>query len=107
MSEIVADQLYKLIEEFEFLGQARGEGLVWGLEVNAYAGKSADEIANESVLQAYHHGIHLIGPLAGNVLRISPPLIISRSEVIEGFNRLYKAFDVISSMKNSGNLKPY
>ena len=107
MSEIVADQLYKLIEEFEFLGQARGEGLVWGLEINAYAGKSANEIANESVLQAYHHGIHLIGPLAGNVLRISPPLIISHAEVIEGFNRLYKAFDVISSMKNNGNLKPY
>ena len=99
MSGIVANQLYKLIEEFEFLGHARGEGLVWGLEINAYAGRSADEMANESVLQAYHHGIHLIGPLAGNVLRISPPLIISHTEVIEGFNRLYKAFDVINNMK--------
>ena len=98
MGGIVADQLYKLTDEFEFVGQARGEGLVWGLEVNAYAGKSANEIANELVLQAYHHGIHLIGPLAGNVLRISPPLIISHSEVIEGFNRLCKAFDVMSGM---------
>ena len=58
--------------------------------------KTADEIANECVLQCYLHGLHLMGPLAGNVLRVSPPLTISESEAKEGLALMHKAFERIA-----------
>ncbi len=97
MQEIIEAGLYQLIEDFEFATYARGEGLVWGLEVDSYGGKTADEIANEYVLQCYLQGLHLMGPLAGNVLRVSPPLVISETEVKAGLELMYQAFQQIAN----------
>ena len=60
-------------------------------------GKTADEIANECVLQCYQQGLHLMGPLAGNVLRVSPPLVISESEAKEGLGLMHRAFEEIAT----------
>ena len=51
-----------------------------------------DKMANQSVLACYHQNLHLMGPLAGNVLRIAPPLIIQPTEAEEGIKRMEQAF---------------
>ena len=66
--------------------QVRGEegGMVWGVETCDYKGRSAPYWANTVVLACYrgreNEGIHLLGPLAGKVIRIAPPLVLSEAE---------------------------
>ncbi len=93
ISSIVETKLNRLKEDFEFVAFVRGEGLVWGLEVQDYKGKTAAEIANECVYQCYLKGLHLMGPLADKVLRISPPLIITEEQAQSGLQLMYQAFE--------------
>ena len=92
ISPIIEAGLNRLKNDFEFVAFVRGEGLVWGLEVKAYKGKSAAEVANECVYRFYLEGLHLMGPLAEKVLRISPPLIISEEVAQEGLQLMHNAF---------------
>ena len=57
----------------------RSAAYLWGVEIAAFADKTANEVANACVLAAYlgdgqGRAVHLMGPLAKNVLRIAPPL---------------------------------
>lgn len=85
-SKIIEDGLVAL-KEMPFVTHVRGEegGMVWGVEVTEFGGKSASEIANACVLAAYRgdgngRAIHLMGPLAKRVIRIAPPLTITEAE---------------------------
>src|SRR5690606_1450885 len=55
---------------FPFIKEIRGEGLVLGVEIDG------PECANRCVLEAYlgngRKGVHFLGPLAKQVLRVSP-----------------------------------
>jgi 4-aminobutyrate aminotransferase-like enzyme len=85
--------LTALRDEFRFVKHVRGEGLVWGVEMGEHGGMSADEVARRVVLECYRAGLHLLGPLAGKVLRISPPLVITSDELAEGLNRMRQGFE--------------
>jgi len=90
-AKIVGQRLHALADKFPFVETVRGEGLVYGVEIeNA-------ELANRCVLEAYYGfgdlGVHLLGPLADKVLRVSPPLVISESEIDEGFAIIEKAWE--------------
>ena len=67
------------------IAHVRGEGVVWGVECAAIGAKSADEVAI-AVVEACYRGdhlgraIHLLGPLAGKVLRVSPPIVMPLEE---------------------------
>ena len=102
ISKVIEEGLYRLTEDFEFAAYVRGEGLVWGLEVDGYAGKSANEIANQCVLECYRQRLHLMGPLSGNVLRISPPLVISESEAKAGLQMMRQAFEQVEKQRDTG-----
>jgi 4-aminobutyrate aminotransferase-like enzyme len=86
-SKIIEDGLIAL-KENPYVVHVRGEngGMVWGVEFKDYAGRSASEWANAFVLACYHgdsisgDGIHLLGPLSKKVVRIAPPLIITKDE---------------------------
>jgi 4-aminobutyrate aminotransferase-like enzyme len=63
----------------------RGEGMVWGIELRDFGGKTADAVAVECVRACYlgdaaGNAIHLLGPLAGKVIRISPPITMTVEE---------------------------
>ena len=67
------------------IGNVRGEGCVWGIECVPIAKHSAEAVANEVVRACYlgdeqGRAIHLLGPLAGKVLRVSPPLTMDLAE---------------------------
>jgi len=70
------------LKRFPGVAHIRGErgGMVWGVEFQT------PELANRFVLEAYFgdggssDGVHLLGPLAKKVVRISPPLIATVPE---------------------------
>lgn len=79
--------LRALCEEFPFVRHVRGEGLVWGVEM------ANEDCARRAVLECYRAGVHLLGPLAGKVLRVSPPLVITAEELAEGLRRMRRGFE--------------
>ena len=84
----LAGRFGEMERRFESLGQARGQGLVWGLElVRTKAGKEpAPDLAARIVDRCYRRGLLLIAPIGlyGNVLRIAPPLVITEQEAATG-----------------------
>jgi 4-aminobutyrate aminotransferase-like enzyme len=96
VSAIIESGLVRL-KELPFVRHVRGErgGMVWGVECQAYRGHDPQEMACAAVLAAYQgappdgQGVHLLGPLAGNVLRIAPPLTITAEQARESVELLY------------------
>jgi 4-aminobutyrate aminotransferase-like enzyme len=76
------------LKEFPFVANVRGEngGMVWGVEMKDHAGRTAADWANAFVLACYlgdggpGDGIHLLGPLSKKVVRVAPPLVITKEE---------------------------
>jgi 4-aminobutyrate aminotransferase-like enzyme len=101
ISELLIEGLLRL-KDTGLVAKVRGEGLVFGVECNAAAGRSAGEIANAVVEASYlgepgGDGIHLLGPLAGKVLRVSPPLTISEEEARDSLELLYNLVEQLAS----------
>jgi 4-aminobutyrate aminotransferase / (S)-3-amino-2-methylpropionate transaminase / 5-aminovalerate transaminase len=84
-SDVIEAGLVRL-KELPCVAHIRGErgGMVWGVEMCDHAGRSAADWANDAVLSCYHGedgtGVHFLGPLAGKVLRVAPPLVIAPDE---------------------------
>lgn len=96
-SSAIIEQGLIALKKHPFVANVRGEkgGMVWGLEMRDFAGRTGPNWANEVVLACYRGadnvGIHLLGPLAKKVLRIAPPLTITTDEagqVMELMDRL-------------------
>jgi len=78
----------------------RGEGLVWGIELAAVGDMSAEKVAAACVEACYQgdaqgRAIHLLGPLAGKVLRVSPPLVMPLDEAQLYLDVMYDIFNKI------------
>lgn len=94
MAKDVGKRLCALPEKYPFVKAVRGEGLVYGIEM------TDDETAQRAVLEAYRGatedgagaGVHFLGPLAGKVLRVSPPLVITPEEIAQAFDILHAAW---------------
>lgn len=88
------------LTELEVVVHVRGEGVVWGLECAAIAGHGADEVANACVEACYRGdgdgaAIHLLGPLAGRVIRVSPPLVMPLDEAKTYLDAMYDIFNAV------------
>ena len=89
------------LKRFPCVAHVRGEddGMVWGVEFRDHAGRTANELANRFVLEAYRgdspggDGVHLLGPLAKKVVRVSPPLVITAAEAADALRLLTRAAD--------------
>jgi 4-aminobutyrate aminotransferase-like enzyme len=94
VAKVVEAGLVRL-KQLPFVRHVRGEGGVWGVEMCDHAGRSAADWATECVRACYvgepdGDAIHLLGPLAGKVVRISPPLVISEKDATESLELLYR-----------------
>jgi 4-aminobutyrate aminotransferase-like enzyme len=92
------------LKETGLIAKVRGEGMVFGIECAAGLGLDSRHVAVEIVKAAYlgepgGDGIHLLGPLAGNVIRISPPNVITRAQAIASLGLLHR---VISRLAGRG-----
>ena len=92
----------KRLEELKLTGlvnHVRGEGLVFGFECAAVGSLTPGEVAAKIVEACYLGrdgvGIHLLGALAGKVLRVSPPLTITLDEANASLDLLN---DIIGSL---------
>lgn len=90
MAPRMLEGLNALRDQFDFIRRVRGEGLVYGVEM------LDDETANRCVLEAYRGtgklGVHFLGPLAGKVLRVSPPLVITPHQLQQALEVLTAAW---------------
>jgi len=90
-----AKKLSKVIErglerlgKLDIVAHIRGEGVVWGVECAAIGRHSAPEVAIACVEACYlgddqGRAVHLLGPLAGKVIRVAPPLVMPLDEAEE------------------------
>ena len=74
--------------------------MVFGIECGPIANLTANEVANKVVETCYlgkpgGDGIHFLGPLAGCVLRVSPPLTLTAEEAEASLALLY---DLLSDL---------
>ena len=76
-------RLNALVEKYDFLAQRRGKGLIQGLVVT---GRPVGEI----VLKAMENGL-LVITAGTDVLRMVPPLVISKADVDEMIEKLEKS----------------
>ncbi|MFV0444531.1 MAG: aspartate aminotransferase family protein [Planctomycetaceae bacterium] len=93
MSRVFTAGLMRL-KETGVIARVRGEGMVFGIECAATNGRTPEQTAIEVVRRCYvgrgELGIHLLGPLSGKVIRISPPLTITATEAQESLQLLYE-----------------
>jgi 4-aminobutyrate aminotransferase-like enzyme len=100
-SAIIEKGLLKL-KELPFVAHVRGEkgGMVWGVEMRDHGAHTAADWANAAVLACYkgedNLGIHLLGPLAKKVVRISPPLVITEAEAQHAMDLMVRLLTTIA-----------
>ncbi len=92
--EVFAGGLERL-KDTGVITKVRGEGLVFGIECGPVGKHAPGEVANAIVERCYlgkegGDGIHLLGPLADRVLRISPPMTITDEEARTSLELLYE-----------------
>jgi 4-aminobutyrate aminotransferase-like enzyme len=82
------------------VAQIRGEGCVWGIECAGFGGYAPEEVAIACVEACYvgdpqGRAIHLLGPLAGKVIRVSPPLVMPTNEAQQYLDAMYNIFSSV------------
>jgi 4-aminobutyrate aminotransferase len=98
MGEICKARFEKMSREYSCLGDARGLGLVWGLEIvngDKPEAKLPDAITAKKIIRtAWENGLLMIAPVGhyGNVLRLAPPLVINEEQLNTALDILDNAF---------------
>jgi len=97
LAEVLERGLSRL-KETGVIRYVRGEGCVWGIECAPLGDHTAAQVANACVETCYRgdakdRAIHLLGPLAGKVIRISPPLVMPLDEAQEHLDVMFELFD--------------
>lgn len=96
LSKIIEAGLLRLTE-LNAVNRIRGEGVVWGVECAPIGRHTAAEVAVRAVEACYlgdaqGRAIHLLGPLADKVLRVSPPLVMEPDEAQSYLGAMYDIF---------------
>ena len=87
MGKLLGSLLRELERAFEIVGQVRGLGLLWGIEVIADADSRAEapELAAAVTVEALKRGLIVGGLRPGireaSVLRLAPPLVVGQQEL--------------------------
>ena len=94
MGEIMLQAFNEMKDNVEQLGDVRGQGLVLGLEMvsDKKSKTPAPELAHQVITEAYQRGLAMIAPIGmfGNVIRIAPPLVVTREQMDESLD-IFKA----------------
>ena len=90
------------LKETGLIQKVRGEGCVWGIECAGFDQYEPEEVANLCVEACYRgdakgRAIHLLGPLAGKVIRVSPPLVMTVEEAHEYLKVMHIIFSELAA----------
>lgn len=91
--------LKEIEASYDEAGEARGRGLMTGIEVVSDADTKAPGagLTHEIEEEAKARGLIVgSGGLEGNVLRIKPPLVIDEDQLDKGLSILHEAFDAVT-----------
>lgn len=100
LSEVLERGLTRL-KQTGVVEHVRGEGCVWGLQCRGVGDHSPEAVANACVEACYLGdtrgcSIHLLGPLAGKVLRVSPPLVMPPGEAEDYLDAMFEIFTMVN-----------
>ncbi len=106
LSRVIEQGLTRLAG-LDLVAHVRGEGVVWGIELASVASHPSDKVAAACVEACYlgdaaGHAIHLLGALSGNVLRVSPPLVMPLDEAREYLDAMFEIFASVERRLQSG-----
>lgn len=94
MGEYMLPRLQEWKERYAFVGDVRGLGLMAGVELveDKQTKEYASDLRDAIVDECFKHGLLLLG--AGkSVIRLCPPLVITKSELDEGLNIMEQVMD--------------
>lgn len=98
VAPIFAQRLPKLLECSPHVGDVRGRGLVWGIELVAdrQSKEPAPELAKQLIDLCAEHGL-LVGSVGmyGNVIRVAPPLVIQADQAHESIDIMEKCLRLL------------
>ncbi len=79
--KLFRDKLLELKEKYEIIGDVRGIGLLWGIELvlNRNTKEKADDLAEKLMYYCIENGLSF-KVSQGNVIQLSPPLIITEEQ---------------------------
>lgn len=94
LNRIFVDGLRRL-KETGLIVNVRGEGMVFGIECGPHGDRTPNQVANAIVERCYqgnaqNDGIHLLGPLANCVIRISPPMCMTDEDAKYSLQLLFE-----------------
>ncbi|MBN3034677.1 MAG: aminotransferase class III-fold pyridoxal phosphate-dependent enzyme [Bacteroidales bacterium] len=99
LGDVLKPGLEKIQAKYpDVLGCVQGKGLVAGIQVVKKGTKEPDaETAVKINEKCFHKGLLMFAPvgIAGECLKISPPLVITKEALIEGLHTLEEACDEI------------
>ena len=99
LGEILVPELERIQAKYpDVLGCVQGKGLVAGIQVVKKGTKEPDaETAVKINEKCFHKGLLMFAPvgIAGECIKISPPLVISKEALAEGIDVLEEACDEI------------
>jgi len=89
------------LKETGLIAKVRGEGMVFGIQCAPCGNLSDREVAVKCVEACYlgngGDGIHLLGALAGNVIRISPPMTMTEEQARTSLDLLQELFQQLAN----------
>ena len=91
LGEVMAQELHGLAERHDRIGDVRGLGLLWGVELVSDRESREPLDARPIAKEALARGLHLF--VRGNVVLVAPPLVISRGDLAEGLALLDEVLD--------------
>ncbi len=95
LGQVMETRFRDMAAKSPYLGDVRGQGLVWGLELVHDKGikAPAPDLCRRIVDEACRRGLLMIAPIGfhGNVLRIAPPLVIEE-------DLLHRALDILEEV---------
>jgi 4-aminobutyrate aminotransferase len=93
----MAEELNKMKGKFPLIGDIRGVGLLWGIELvtNRDTKEKAVKEAEIVMYECLKNGLSF-KVSQGNVLQLSPPLIISREQLTEALQIVEHAIETAS-----------
>ena len=93
---IMKERLSKMQDRFEMIGDLRGIGLLWGVELvtDRITKTRANEHAERVLYHCLKNGLSF-KVSQGNVINLCPSLIITESQLLQSLDILEKAFEEI------------
>ena len=91
IGEYMKSRLFEMKEKCPYLGDVRGRGLVIGLDIvrNRKTKERDSKTTMKIITRCCENGL-IIGAVSGNVIRVAPPLVITKEEADESLDIMEK-----------------